>query len=163
MAASALRADSTLSPILIVSGTERPNTTEHNVPIILDVKGPISLHFQNRTSQYLSHSEWNRTSLYHWTQWPNTSWCQGSDFSPFSEQNVPIFRSLRVEHNVPILLLVMGIISLSDLWTHHPEKCLKFFKFGLAHVMSYINCSCEHSSIWTLSWYTFIHIWCVHG
>ena len=65
MAASALRADSTLSPTLIVSGTERPNTNEHNVPIILDVKGPISLHFQNRTSQYLSHSEWNRTSLYH--------------------------------------------------------------------------------------------------
>ena len=104
--------------LLLSTRTERPNTTEHNVPIFLDVKGPISLHFQNRTSQYLSHSEWNRTSQCYWTQCPNTSWCQGSYFSPFSELNVPIFRSFWVEHNVPILRLVMGLIYLSDLWTH---------------------------------------------
>ena len=104
--------------LLLSTRTERPNTTEHNVPIFLDVKGPFSLHFQNRTSQYLSHSEWNRTSQCYWTQCPNTSWCQGSYFSPFSELYVPIFRSFWVEHNVPILRLVMGLIYLSDLWTH---------------------------------------------
>ena len=60
----------------------------------------------------------NRTSQYHWTQCPNISGCQRSFFSPFSEQNVPLFQSFRVEHSVPILLLAMGLISLSDLWTH---------------------------------------------
>ena len=58
----------------------------------------------------------NRTSQYHWTQCPNISWCQKSYFSPFSEQNVQIFQSFRVEHSVPILLLALGLISLSDLW-----------------------------------------------
>ena len=60
----------------------------------------------------------NRTSQYRWTQCPNISWCQKSYFSPFSEQNVPICQSFRVEHSVPILLLAMGLMSLSDLCTH---------------------------------------------
>ena len=54
---------------VILSGTERPYTTEHNGPILLDVRGLISLRFQNRTSQYFGHSEWNTMSQYFFLSW----------------------------------------------------------------------------------------------
>ena len=52
-----------------LSGTERPYTTEHNGPILFDVRGLISLRFQNRTSQYFGHSEWNTMSQYFFLSW----------------------------------------------------------------------------------------------
>ena len=79
---------------------------EQNVPIPLNT---VSQYFLMSKVLFLSIFRTERPNMsviQSGTQCPNTSSCHGSYF------------------------------SLWPLYTHHPEKCLKFFKFGLAHGLS---------------------------